>query len=233
MLRRSSGSDPRPSLRRAEAVWTRRGSRDSPHPPTKEGPGPQKSQPVPAHCLGLLQTLLTITCPFPPPGPAFPGETQFNSKGKLSWQSELPTSFLKKKHKITAMCQRRRAEKSGAGHGLGWTPSPRPQEVGSWPAHAAALHTSGASKSWKTLLLLTGRRNRGWGRPKSGGKRSTVSPGPCRVLSGQHLPLPSSHEASPSGSQAEPGWLHHCWAKAGPDLSRMAQLDTHGGHGHS
>lgn len=127
MLRRSSGSDPRPSLRRAEAVWTRRGSRDSPHPPTKEGPGPQKSQPVPAHRLGLLQRLLTPTCPFPPPGPAFPGETQFNSKGKLSWQSELPTSFLKKNTKSQQCVKGGEQKRAVQGMAWGGRPAPDPR----------------------------------------------------------------------------------------------------------
>lgn len=39
------------------------------------------------------------------------------------------------------------------------------------------------------------------------------------------LPLSSSPMASPSGSQAEPAHLRHCWAKAGPDLGRNVQQD--------
>lgn len=41
----------------------------------------------------------------------------------------------------------------------------------------------------------------------------------------QALPGSSSPMASPSGSQAEPAHLHHCRAKAGPDLGRKVQQD--------
>lgn len=50
-----------------------------------------------------------------------------------------------------------------------------------------------------------------------------MSPGPCQAPSDP--PSLFFSMASPSGSQAEPAHLRHCWAKAGPDLGRNVQQD--------
>lgn len=171
-----------------------KGSRGYPSPQhthTPESTGPQNHSKhqftLWAYCQGDPAYLVLSS-----PGPSFPEETQFNSKGKLSCQS-----YQLKKKKTKS--QESAKEQSRVEQGVAWGERPglglRRQSSAS---PGVTLDTDGASESWEGSCCLRGGR-------AVGQVPSVMGRGPrCHLAPARPSQVP------------RPPWPHHL----GPELSQ-------------